>query len=139
MDSTIPLQPPGCLRIANQSPEVTAAIKRFFLEHPPIASQLPIVFADGQKCTEYFGICNICKAEIGGDRLRGKVTELTATVLKIEAVALCERCHHLTSSLARVRAMEGNIQLELKTNTGEWLKATALTGLVDRIRSFFFR
>lgn len=59
---------------------------------PPIAQQLPVVFANGSRWDELDGECGGCGQPIPPQLLRGRVSRPIESVVVIEAAGVCREC-----------------------------------------------
>lgn len=72
------------------------------LQMPPIAEQLPVVFPNGQRWSEFRGLCRMCGNRITGANLRGAVMQQATTSIAVEATGYCSSCKLLTRFLVRL-------------------------------------
>jgi hypothetical protein len=70
----------------------------------PVASQMPVVFANGTRCDEITGSCFGCCHPILKSALRGVVSRPLPTVAVIECVGLCPSCRLITRFYFRLHS-----------------------------------
>lgn len=69
---------------------------------PSIASQLPVLFANGTRVVTFTPECARCSKGLEGDAVRGAITRPLPRLAVIEAVGICHECSLLTRYLMRV-------------------------------------
>ncbi|WP_137887603.1 hypothetical protein [Pseudomonas sp. 2FE] len=67
-----------------------------------IDSQLPVSFENGQRWSEFKGLCRSCNKYLPVQNVRGVVLRQARTSYTVEAVGHCPSCNTLTRFLVRL-------------------------------------
>jgi hypothetical protein len=72
------------------------------MQHPSICGQLPLMFVNGTKVTQFKCKCSACKTTLPDELVRGYVTKPFETVAIVDAVGVCPKCNMATPYLYRL-------------------------------------
>lgn len=104
---------------------------------PPVASQMPVVFANGTCWNEITGSCRGCGQSFAESAFRGVVSRPLPSVAVIEAVGLCPHCRLITRFDYRLHS---DMRMTGMRNGrwSEWRTRRTLLGAIRRgIRKLF--
>lgn len=92
---------------------------RALMAAPTIASQMPLIFANGTEFHKWSGCCAGCGKQTKSSKLTGTITRPIEAVAVMEAVGVCGSCNLLTPYHVRLR---NNLSMESVIG-GRWCKS----------------
>lgn len=110
---------------------------RELLAQPSIASQMPVVFANGARWDEMTGDCKICCEEIPTENFTGRVTRLMESVATVDAVGVCPTCKIVSRFNYR---LHNDMRLSGRTDNGwaQWqFRPTLLARVMKSVKDVF--